>query len=120
MPTPCRLAVQLLCFCLIAATPMLAKATDEDLKADARRDRNDTKRAVNAADHRIEEAGCTADKVECARRKKTDQMEEAKEHASDQIHEAAERVQDTKAQDAKAQEAKADAKADAKAQDARK
>jgi hypothetical protein len=96
MPTLCRLAVNLLCLCLVVACPMLAQAVDEDPKAEARKDRNDTKRAVNQADHRIDEAGCAASRAECARRQKSNRMQEAKEKASDQIHEAADRAQDGK------------------------
>ncbi len=96
MPIPRRRAAQLLSLCLIVMRPVLAQATDKDPKADARKDRDDTKRAVNQADDRIDEAGCTASKAECARRKKTDRMEEAKEKASDQIHEAADRAHDGK------------------------
>ena len=92
----CRLSVQLLSLWLFAAAPMVARSSENDLKAVARKDADDTKRAVNKADDRIDEAGCTAGKAECARRKKTDRMEEAKEHVSDEIHEAADRARDDK------------------------
>jgi len=82
---------------------MLARASDEDLKAAARKDKanaqkdaHDTKRAVNKADHRIDEADCSASEAECARRKRTNRVEEAKELASDEIHEAADQAQDAR------------------------
>jgi hypothetical protein len=98
MPIRCRHAVQLLCLGLIAWIPARAKATEENVKIDTRESAHDTKRAVNKADHRIEEAGCLASKAECARREHTDRLQEAKEFASDKIHEAADQAQAAQAQ----------------------
>jgi hypothetical protein len=96
MPKLPRFAACLLCLGLIAMPLQVARAADDDPRADARKDRNDTKRAVNQADHRIDEAGCTASRAECSRRQKSNRMQEAKEKASDQIHEAADRAHDGK------------------------
>jgi hypothetical protein len=72
------------------------KAQDRKNKAEAQKGTDDTKRAVYAADHRIDEAACTASKAECERRAKANRVQEAKGQASDEIHEAADRAKDAK------------------------
>ena len=80
--------------CSLVLTPTLAWATEAGAKADARKSADDVKQQISKADHRIDEAGCTADKAECDRRKTHDHMEEAKERAHDDIHEVAAEARD--------------------------
>jgi hypothetical protein len=77
--------MQLFSLYLLASAPAVARGAE----GDARRAADSVKQQITEADHHIDEAGCTAGKAECGRRKAHDHMEEAKERVSDKITEGA-------------------------------
>lgn len=82
-----RYTLQLLSLCLAAAGPLQARA-DDDLKDDARKDSHAVKEKVNKAGHKIDEAGCTGTKAECAAKKGKHRAQETKEKVDDKVDEA--------------------------------
>jgi hypothetical protein len=86
--------VRLLGLFLLAAGPRVARASEADVKGDVRSDTNDVKRGAKKATHRVDEAGCTGTKAECAKRKGKHRVEEAKDKASDKTTEAVDKTKD--------------------------
>jgi hypothetical protein len=86
--------VQILGFFLLAAAPRLARASEADVKSDVRSDADDTKRGVKKAANRVDEAGCTGTKAECAKRKGKHRVDETKDKVGDKTNEAVDKAKD--------------------------
>jgi hypothetical protein len=80
-----RSAMQLVAFSLVFSGAFQARA--DDVKDDVRKDGHDVKEKVNKAGHRIDEAGCTGTKAECAAKKGKHRVQETKEKVGDKVDE---------------------------------
>jgi hypothetical protein len=86
--------VRLLGLFLLAAGPRMARASEADVKADVRSDTDDVKRGTKKAVHRVDEAGCTGTKAECAKRKAKHRVEETTDKVSDKTSETVDKAKD--------------------------
>ena len=87
-------AVRLLGLFLLTAAPQLARASEADVKSDVRSDADDTKRGVKKAANRVDEAGCTGTKAECAKRKAKHRVQESTDKVGDKTTEAVDKAKD--------------------------
>jgi hypothetical protein len=86
--------VQLLSLLLLASGPRLARASEADVKGDVRSDANDAKRGVKKGANRVDEAGCTGTKAECAKRKGKHRVDETMDKVGDKTIEAVDKAKD--------------------------
>jgi len=84
-----RAAIRLLSLCVVVGGPLQARAdAATDVKDDARKDSHAVKEKATKATHRVEEAGCTGTKAECASRKAKHRAKETKQKIDDKVDEA--------------------------------
>jgi hypothetical protein len=86
--------VRFLSLLILAAAPRMARASEADVKGDVRSDADDAKRGVKKGANRVDEAGCTGTKAECAKRKGKHRVTETKDKVGDKTTEAVDKAKD--------------------------